>query len=105
MITLTFPCGAEYSVADVPQFSHVDKRGRGRLLVYDSEGCQPPRRAGTPAPCRLDCPVTKRESGRKAFNAVRSDGRFSPPRRIVTCYAHVAGEELEPLTDITGCDV
>lgn len=95
MIRLKFACGAEYEASAVPKFSHVDKQGRGRLLVYDSEGCNPPLLSGSPAPCRLACPVAKRASGRKAFNAVRSDGAFSPPRRIVTCYARVEDAERD----------
>lgn len=93
MITLKFACGAQYETTEMPEFSHRDKGGRVRLLVYDSEGCNPPKfpvpkSPEVAPPCLHGCP-NKRASGRKQIRAMRSDGGFRPPRLIVTCYAEV----------------
>lgn len=92
-IVIRFACGAEYRATEMPEFSRIDKRGRGKLLVYDSEGCNPPtfptpESPNVAAPCRYQCPC-KKKAGRQLVRAMRSDDKFYPPRWIVTCYADV----------------
>lgn len=100
--TFSFECGACYQgVQDpTPVSSHVDKKGRARLCVYDSEGDENFRRPmldGKMAPCRFGCPC-KRAGGRKEERAFPDDyeereefcreqkSMIGHWRTIITCY-------------------
>ena len=89
-VTLAFSCGARIVAVEEPQFNRLDARGRGRLVVYDTQGgeTRPARSDGALAPCLLACPC-KRDAGRRQIRALGDDGSPFPMRFVVTCYARI----------------
>lgn len=91
---LRFSCGATYEgVLELPEFSHRDQAGRGRLCVYDSEGGTQSPLFLVPTEPRLVaqclCCTCRKLAGRKQIECFPSDESRPGRRTIVTCYAAV----------------